>query len=232
MAKQKFYAIAKGYQTGIFTSWNEAKNLIDGYKGAIYKSFPTREEAEVWLKNPKYGQGGKKPSTVSKKKIQDFSKTDGIVIFSDGGSINNPGPGGYGAIIIKNGKELELSQGYRLTTNNRMELRGVISALTEVRGTKEKIKVYTDSKYVVDAINKGWTKNWQRNGWLKADKTPVLNRDLWELLVDLNRELDVEFNWVKGHAGNHYNERCDRLAVSSARSGDHQVDHGFESNKR
>ncbi len=232
MAKQKFYAIARGYETGIYTSWPEAKNLIDGYKGAMYKSFYSREEAEAWLENPGYSPKGKKPIGGVSQSPKIFSKKDGIIIFSDGGSINNPGPGGYGAIIIKNGEEIELSRGYSLTTNNRMELMGVIAALESIKGSKEKVRVYTDSRYVVDAMTKGWIKNWQRNGWLKSDKTPVLNRDLWEKLVKLTAEFDIEFNWVKGHAGNHYNERCDSLAVSSAKSGKYIVDEAFERSRK
>lgn len=140
-----------------------------------------------------------------------------IQIFTDGACSGNPGPGGWGAIIKINGNTVELSGFEADTTNNRMELTAVIEALESVSGAYEnsKITVTTDSKYVCDAINQNWLANWQKNGWRKSDKKPVLNQDLWqELLASLGNH-DVKFVWVKGHAGHPENERCDELATQA-----------------
>lgn len=135
-----------------------------------------------------------------------------VYIFSDGACSGNPGPGGYGVILRCEGKEKELSGGEHQTTNNRMELMGVITGL-EVLKYPCKVTIQTDSKYVVDSIEKGWAKSWQKNNWIKSDKKPALNKDLWERLLKLLELHDVTFTWIKGHAGHPENERCDRLAV-------------------
>ena len=135
-----------------------------------------------------------------------------VEIFSDGACSGNPGPGGYGAILRWNGREKEISGGDPHTTNNRMELSGVIEALSQLKYPC-RVKLTTDSRYVVDSIEKGWVYNWKKNGWKKADKTPALNVDLWERLLELLEQHEVEFCWIKGHAGHPENERCDRLAV-------------------
>ncbi len=135
-----------------------------------------------------------------------------VEAFTDGACSGNPGPGGWGAILRFNGVEKELSGGETETTNNRMELTAVIEALSALKEPC-KVKLTTDSKYVVDAVVKGWAKSWQNNGWRKADKKPALNVDLWEKLLKLLEKHDVTFCWVKGHAGHPENERCDRLAV-------------------
>ena len=135
-----------------------------------------------------------------------------VEIFSDGACSGNPGPGGYGAILRWKGKEKELCGGEAHTTNNRMELSGVIEALSALKYPC-KVKLTTDSKYVIDSITKGWVYNWKKNGWKKSDKSPALNVDLWEKLLALLEVHDVEFFWIKGHAGHPENERCDRLAV-------------------
>lgn len=135
-----------------------------------------------------------------------------VEIFSDGACSGNPGPGGYGAILRCDGKEIELSGGDPHTTNNRMELLGVITSLEKLKYPC-KVRVTTDSKYVVDSVTKGWARGWQKRGWKKSDGSPALNPELWQrLLAQLDRH-DVEFCWIKGHAGHEENERCDRLAV-------------------
>ncbi len=135
-----------------------------------------------------------------------------VNLFTDGACSGNPGPGGWGAILRYGSFEKELSGGEMDTTNNRMELTAVIKGLEAL---KEPCKVLltTDSKYVTDAIQNGWAKSWQKNGWRKADKKPALNPDLWEKLLSLLDIHDVDINWVKGHAGHPENERCDQLAV-------------------
>lgn len=136
-----------------------------------------------------------------------------VEIFTDGACSGNPGPGGWGAILKYNGHEKELSGGEKETTNNRMELTGVIMALKALKEPCQ-VVVTTDSKYVCDAINQNWVQKWKDNGWRKADKKPALNVDLWEQLLQLLAVHSVTFKWVKGHNNHPENERCDKLAVS------------------
>ena len=135
-----------------------------------------------------------------------------VEAFTDGACSGNPGPGGYGVILRCEGREKELSGGEAHTTNNRMELMGVITALEALKYPC-KVKITTDSKYVVDGITKGWAKSWRGKGWKKSDGKPALNPDLWERLLSLLEVHEVEFFWIKGHAGHPENERCDALAV-------------------
>lgn len=135
-----------------------------------------------------------------------------VQIYTDGACSGNPGAGGYGAIIVYNGIEKVLSGGEAQTTNNRMELTAVIEALCALKEPC-RVTLTSDSKYVIDAVTKGWAKKWKANGWRKPDKKPALNTDLWDRLLSLLEVHDVSFVWVKGHAGHPYNERCDRLAV-------------------
>lgn len=135
-----------------------------------------------------------------------------IEIYTDGACSGNPGPGGWGAVLVYNGKEKELSGSEKNTTNNRMELTAVIMALNALNQSCE-VKLTTDSKYVCDAINKEWVYSWRKNGWKKSDKKPALNVDLWKELLSLLEKHEVEFIWVKGHNGHKYNEICDALAV-------------------
>ncbi len=138
-----------------------------------------------------------------------------VEIYTDGSCKQNPGPGGWGAVLVYQGKELELSGGQADTTNNRMELTAVIEALQKLREPCQ-VTLTTDSKYVSDGISKGWAASWKARGWKKADKSPALNPDLWGTLLDLCETHTVEFVWVKGHAGHPYNERCDTVAQGEA----------------
>ena len=137
-----------------------------------------------------------------------------IIVYTDGGCSGNPGLGGWGIIVIANGEARQLSGGEKNTTNNRMELTAAISALSVIKNTPsfngKKITVNIDSQYVKNGITV-WIKGWKQKGWKTADKKPVKNQDLWQQLDDLNSSLDVEWNWVKGHAGIEYNEICDQL---------------------
>lgn len=136
-----------------------------------------------------------------------------IEIYTDGACSGNPGKGGWGAVLVYKGNEKEISGCEKETTNNRMELTAVIMALSALKEPCN-VNLTTDSKYVCDAINKGWVYSWKSKGWKKADKKPALNVDLWQQLLELLKIHNVEFNWVKGHNGHKYNERCDELAVS------------------
>ena len=137
-----------------------------------------------------------------------------VEIYTDGACSGNPGPGGWGAILIYNGREKVISGGEKQTTNNRMELTAVISALEALKEPC-RVSLYSDSKYVMDALSKGWALSWRKNGWKKpSDKKPALNPDLWERLLELVSAHELEYHWVRGHAENEYNNRCDRLAVA------------------
>ena len=140
-----------------------------------------------------------------------------VDIYTDGACRGNPGKGGWGAVLVYNGREKELSGGERETTNNRMELTAAIKSLACLKEACE-VTLYSDSKYLVDAITKGWVYSWRSKGWKKADKSPALNVDLWEELLSLLDKHEVTFVWVKGHDGHAYNERCDTLATTYADS--------------
>lgn len=140
-----------------------------------------------------------------------------VDIYTDGACRGNPGAGGWGAVLVCDGREKELSGGEAVTTNNRMELLAAISALSALKFPCE-VTLTSDSKYLVDAIEKGWAVSWREKGWKRADKSPALNPDLWERLLELLEIHDVTFVWVKGHAGHPYNERCDVLATAFADS--------------
>ena len=136
-----------------------------------------------------------------------------VEIYTDGACSGNPGPGGWGAILRYNGIEKELSGGEAATTNNRMELSAVIAALSALKEPCE-VELYSDSKYVIDALSKGWARSWRAKNWIKSDKKPALNPDLWEILLELTEKHQMHYHWVKGHADNEYNNRCDKLAVA------------------
>ena len=147
-------------------------------------------------------------------------------IYTDGACSGNPGSGGYGVVMLYKGARKELSQGYKTTTNNRMEALAVIKALEALKEPCE-VTLYSDSKYVVDSITKGWVYNWKKKNWIKSDKKKALNVDLWERLLPLLEKHNVEFVWVKGHADNVENERCDELARMAIASGNLLEDENY-----
>ena len=147
-----------------------------------------------------------------------------IVLYTDGSSRGNPGPGGYGAVLMYGHHHKELSQGFRLTTNNRMELLAVIAGLEAIKKNELPITVYSDSQYVVNAVEKGWL-----NTWIKTDfKGGKKNKDLWKHYFELSKKFTVKFIWVKGHADNPHNNRCDELATNAAAGKHLLVDTGYE----
>ncbi|ABW68532.1 Ribonuclease H [Desulfosudis oleivorans Hxd3] len=189
----------------------------------MYKKFQSRQEAEEFIRNPTY-----KTASKIKKAIQTSEPPvpkNAIIVYTDGSAIGNPGPGGYG-VVIKGGKEI--SGGYKLTTNNRMELMAVIVALRELQDDDERpIVIYSDSKYVVDSINKGWVLGWKENKWAVTNGTRV-NSDLWKKFLRLRSKVDVEFRWVKGHATDPLNIKADQLANSAARQKRLSHDKGYD----
>ena len=150
-----------------------------------------------------------------------------ITVYTDGSCIGNPGPGGYGVVVLFGNNRRELSGGYRKTTNNRMEILAAIVGLGVLK-EKCRVTVYSDSQYLVKAVEAGWAKKWRANGWRRNKKEMALNPDLWDRLLGLCEHHDVEFQWVRGHAGNVENERCDQLAVEAARQPGLPPDEAYE----
>jgi len=140
--------------------------------------------------------------------------------------VGNPGPGGYGAVILDGDQRIELAQGFRLTTNNRMELMGCIAALETLKAPTD-VVLHSDSRYVVNGISKGWARRWRANGWMRTKSEAAVNADLWAKLLDLCALNKVRFVWVHGHAGNRENERCDRLATEAAQGPDLREDRAY-----
>ena len=138
-----------------------------------------------------------------------------VTVYTDGACSGNPGPGGWGAVLLYGSHRKEISGGAPATTNNRMELTAVIEALKLLKEPCQ-VALYSDSKYVIDALEKGWAWGWKRRGWVKSDKKPALNPDLWEELLQLTQTHKLEYHWVKGHASNPLNNRCDELAVAES----------------
>ena len=245
MSKKKFYAVVKGRTPGIYTAWfgkDGAQVQVIGFAGAVFKSFPSRREAEAFMKSGPTWSAGKKPgagkkttSTPNETKPSnpagDITPREGqIIIYTDGGALGNPGPGGYGAVILNGEDRVELSGGYRLTTNNRMELMACIVALKSLEKPSS-VLLHSDSKYVVDGITRGWARKWQANNWMRTKKDKAVNPDLWEQLLALCDTHDVEFKWVKGHAGNPGNERCDALVRMESAKSNLPVDENYEASR-
>jgi len=239
-SKKKYYAVARGRSTGIFSTWfgaGNAEEQVRGFTGARFKGFPSIDEARDWLKLHSGPNAPKQPTrkkgTGSKpKQATPAMSTDqaDFIIYTDGGCSHNPGPGGYGAVILEKGKRRELSGGFKHTTNNRMEMQACIMALKSITAGKSVI-VHSDSQYVVNGISKGWAEKWRKNGWMRNKKDAAENYDLWQELLEACAPLDVHFVWVKGHAGNEENECCDQLATQAFASTPSTRDKNFESGK-
>ena len=215
MAK-KFYAVKRGRKTGLFTVWAECAAQVKGFQGAVYKGFMTEEEARAWL-------GGadartEQPRAAAAEMAEPSAPDTDYIIHTDGSCLRNPGgAGGWAAVIetAATGAVEEKSGGAPETTNNRMELTAALMALSAVpEGAR--VALYTDSQYLKNAFTKFWLPAWKKRGWKKADGEPVLNQDLWVQLDAAFAARQVQFHWVKGHAGNPRNERCDALARAEA----------------
>ncbi|MCX8043505.1 MAG: ribonuclease HI [Desulfobacterota bacterium] len=225
-SRKKYYAVVRGRKTGIFTVWEGPEGAaaqVRGFSGACYKGFATREEAEAWFAAQKGNSPDhlkkterriKKAASLRSAAAASHATRDAVEIYTDGGCLNNPGPGGYGVVIIEGNKRRELSGGYRLTTNNRMELKACIEGLRAVPETAT-VRIYSDSQYLVNAMNRGWARKWRARNWKRSGSAPVENSDLWEQLLSLCETRTVSFIWIKGHAGTQENERCDRLAAAA-----------------
>lgn len=249
-AKKVFYTVVKGRLPGVYQRWSGeggAEEQVKGFPGALFKGFATRAEAEYYLQSGGKGLPSAQRIHLSTEQprisadpsvgmpradYQEALESGKIVIFTDGSSLGNPGPGGYGVVMLHGDKRKELSGGFRCTTNNRMELFACIAALRLLKNPAQVI-LYSDSAYVVNAVVKGWARRWSKNGWMRlpdAQGAPqrAENPDLWEDLLALLDDLQVEFRWVKGHASSSENARCDRLAVQAAQKHNLPPDPGYQ----
>ncbi len=233
MEKKKFYAVKRGRVTGLFLTWDECNAQVKGFPGAVFKGFSTEQEAKDWLSGAtetnllfpadagtETRKHSKKPTPrlVPASPATENEPLADYTVYTDGSCLRNPdGPGGYAAVIIstQDGEIREISGGEPSTTNNRMELRAGIEALRALPNGAT-VDFYTDSQYMKNAFTKYWLRNWKRNGWKTATGEPVKNQDLWRTLDEAFSLHNVRFHWVKGHAGNCWNERCDELARGEA----------------
>lgn len=229
--KKRYYAVVRGRRPGIYTAWeghDGARAQVSGFAGAVYKGFATPDEARHFLatacsRPPSPARAVRAP----RNDRLPLAREGYIHIYTDGGCIDNPGPGGWGAVIISGDERTEISGGYRLTTNNRMELTACIQALGTL-GETRKVQLFTDSQYVANAVEKGWAKRWRDRGWMRDRSHRAENADLWAELLGIIERHQVTFHWVRGHAGNPENERCDVLAGEAARRQDLPRDTGYE----
>lgn len=242
MAKKKeYYLVIHGRRPGLYDRWfgeEGAAEQVDGLADAVYKGFYTLQEAAEWLRELHAETiPGLPPDLVDllglhleqprREGPRALLKAGKILIYTDGGAIDNPGPGGYGVVLRYKGHRKELSGGFRQTTNNRMELLACIEGLKALK-RRCSVVLYSDSKYVVHGMTKGWAERWQAGGWKLSNGQDVKNADLWQQLVTLCQQHDVEFRWVRGHSGNPDNERCDQLAMAVAQGKDLTTDVGYE----
>jgi len=243
--KKKFYIVIKGRNPGLYTKWfgaGEAAEQIQGYPDALYKGFFTRDEAVNWLRG--FSAETLAPNLVSvlndagpdsdqprADTTNDLLNAGKVVIYTDGSAMNNPGPGGYGVVLKFKGHRKELSGGFRLTTNNRMEMFACIAGLQSLNQPSD-VMIISDSKYVVESMIQGWARRWKANGWQRNGKEKAENADLWAELLQLCDRHTVSFQWIKGHNSTKENERCDRLALAAAQAVNLPVDEGFEEKGR
>ena len=241
--KKQFYVVIKGRNPGLYTKWfgaGETAEQIQGYPDAVYKGFFTRDEAVNWLRD--FSSDTLTPNLLAlldeagdgiaqTDPIDELIKSGKIVIYTDGSAMNNPGPGGYGVVLKLNQHRKELSGGFRLTTNNRMEVYACIAGLRALKQPSD-VVIVSDSKYVVESMNQGWARRWQANGWRRNDKEKAENADLWADLLDLCGRHTVAFHWIKGHNSTKENERCDQLALAAAQGVNLPADEGFEGKER
>ncbi len=197
---------------------SKALEVVKGFFTVIEDNVPTASDR---LTQPE------PQDPVSTERPLQVKAGEHVEMWTDGACVDNPGPGGYAAVFHHNGLVRELAGGYRLTTNNRMEIMAAIAAL-EALTHKCRVTLYSDSRYLADAVMKGWAKRWQSNGWKRNRKEKALNADLWERLLGLCDRHEVELSWVKGHASSPENARCDQMAEAAARKASLPVDSGFE----
>ena len=230
--KAKFYAVRMGHKPGVYQTWEKCRLQVEGYPNADYKSFSTLKHAEDYLNGMAVTESQpSEPLEIETRvtipqflppaaaKALDEALRKQVVIYTDGACVGNPGPGGYAAVLIHGEVRKELSAGFRLTTNNRMEILACIAGLQALKKPCD-VTIYSDSKYVVNTMTKSWALRWRKHGWKRKDKSgewkEALNQDLWIQMLELCERHRVRFQWVRGHDGNAGNERCDELARAEA----------------
>ncbi len=220
-AQLKYHIVStstKGHGA-IFTNLKDAQDYMKKKPGAAYAVSDQMPE-RIAPKSTK--------TVAAKSKVIAKNGTSEIVIYTDGSALNNPGPGGYGVVLMMDGDTGELSQGYKHTTNNRMEMLAVITALEEIDSTDRPVKIFSDSQYTINGVTKGWARSWKKRGWKKADGKPALNSDLWKSMLEVTKGFpNLTFQWVRGHAGDPGNERADELANGAAHGGGLLDDVGY-----
>jgi ribonuclease HI len=239
---KSLYLVVKGRRPGLYTQWfgsGGAAEQVKDFTGAVYKGFYTPESAAAWLRELDRTALAGLPASLralletgqaqpeEQNTVAALLRSGQAVLFTDGGALTNPGPGGYGVVLRLGSQRRELSGGFRLTTNNRMELFACIAGLTALKETTSAV-LFSDSSYVVNGITKGWAARWQSRGWWRTKTEKAENIDLWEQLLSLCSARPVDFRWVKGHAGDPDNERCDQLATRAAQRKDLPPDENFE----
>jgi len=239
--KKQYYVVIHGRRPGLYDRWfgdAGAAEQVDGLTDAVFKGFYTLQEAAEWLHELRAETiPGLAPDVSALLELHReqpqregpdaLLKAGKILIYTDGGAIDNPGRGGYGVVLRYKGHRRELSSGYRWTTNNRMELLACIVGLKTLK-RKCSVVVFSDSKYVVNGMTKGWAERWQARGWRLDNDQDVKNADLWRQLVELCHMHDVEFRWMRGHSGQRDNVRCDQLAMIAAERQDLPADIAFQ----
>jgi ribonuclease HI len=223
--------VVRGRRPGIYTRWfgpDGAQVQVIGFQNARYKGFATRPEAEAFMKNGGIEPAFSRRKTRAAAPVKPPAPENGtrVDVYTDGGALGNPGPGGWAAVILDADPPTEICGGYRHTTNNRMELTAAIMALRHFKSPMA-VRLYTDSRYLVDGISKGWARRWRAQGWMRTRREPAINADLWADLLALCEVHDVHFVWVPGHAGVTYNERCDQLVRAMSARADLPPDKGY-----
>lgn len=229
--KPKYYAVRRGRRPGIYTTWSEASAHVAGFAGAEFRGFATRAEAEDYMAGkqpaPKNEQLGLFAPPLPSAHGGESAAWPQVNAYTDGSSIGNPGPGGWGAVLVASGGRKELSGGFRRTTNNRMELMACIAAL-EALDEPRRVTLVSDSRYLLNGLGSGAARRWQQHGWVNRGQ-PVPNADLWGRLLAAAARHEVRYEWVRGHTGHPENERCDQLATQAAQQPNLPPDEGYES---
>lgn len=238
--KKQYYIVVHGHKPGLYTEWfgdNGASKQVEGFNDAIYKGFYSKEDALQWLREfseemlQKYAPNllDLVDYSIPLKVVDDdveLLKEGKVVIHTDGCALGNPGVGGFAVLLRYKDKEKEITGGFQETTNNRMELIACIEGLKSLK-QKSNVIVFSDSKYLVDAIVNQWIYKWRNNHWTKSKSQKVLNADLWKTLLDLIEQHEVELRWVRGHNIDKSNQRCDILAKQAAQQKNLPIDIGF-----
>lgn len=211
----KIYAVKSGRETGLFYSWADCEKQVKGYSGAVYKSFTSEIAAKAYLNGEELPEKEATEETFVITYPEGFDHNRVIEVYTDGACSGNPGPGGWGVVLIYGEHYKELSGGVPHTTNNQMELMAAIQGLKAL-SKPSSVLLTSDSKYLIDAMTQGWLLNWKfKTNWKTSKKEDVKNIDLWEAIYDLSQTHKIAWQWVKGHASNNYNNRCDELATSA-----------------